>query len=71
MKDFRRLYLTRIADWFDCDVCLEPANFLEPFRKLQSDELADEESLYGVKYNVDLVQAGNGVKYRFEAYEKL
>lgn len=69
MNDLRRLYLTRIFDSFDCDVFLEPENFLDNFRPLNQTELTEAEHLYKVKYNRDFIQASNGVKYRFEAYE--
>lgn len=63
--------MTRIYGSFECDVFLQPANFLDMFRKLPSEQLVGEEKLFGCRYNADLVEASNGIKYKFEVYEKI
>lgn len=70
-NEFERFYLTRVLENFECDVYMEPENFLSFFRKLDSSELEEEEKLYDCEYNKLITEPSNGVRYIFEVYEKI
>lgn len=77
-RKIRRLYLSRISEiTYECDGFLEPANFLDGFRKLSGDELVEMQQAYQVEYNTDIeaIDDKNGherrVKIKLEVYERV
>lgn len=60
-----RIYLTRVFSDVQCDTFLQPANFLDKFRKL--DVVPDKEN-YTVEFNKMLNE--NNLDIIFEVYEK-
>jgi len=67
---FKRLYLTRVFGSFECDVFLEPAEFLNGLIKVDSTSLGREIQDYGCEYNVMKRDPVNGIEYIFEVYQK-
>ena len=68
-SSFGRFFLTRIlADFNECNIFIEPKNFLQSFRKLKDDELVDQSKLFECDYNHKHIE--NGVEYIFEVYER-
>jgi dihydrofolate reductase len=70
-SDFNILYLTRVFGKIDCDVFLRPTNFLDMFRKLETDKLTEDNELYKCHYNVLKKDPDNSLEYIFEVYEKI
>jgi dihydrofolate reductase len=70
--DFNRLYLTRVFGEFECDVFLQPKNFLDSFRRVDdSASLANDAHLYKCDYNEIKKNSGDNLEYIFEIYEKI
>lgn len=67
--DFHRFYLTRVLDYFECDVFIK-ANFLANFRKISEESLKTESDMFKTDYNVIKTDKNNGAKFIFEVYEK-
>jgi dihydrofolate reductase len=64
-----RIYLTRVfSSDSQCDVFLEPANFLESFEKLTSE--TTKENIFDAEFNVIHNDPSNNLEYVFEVYEK-
>lgn len=66
----KRLYLTRVFGDFDCDVFIQPEDFLNNFKKLTNNELIKETSVYRCDYNKIRRDSDTGIEYIFEVYEK-
>ncbi len=67
--DFHRFYLTRVLDYFDCNVFIKE-NFLANFIKVPKDMLEIESKMFKIDYNVIQTDKDNGTKFVFEIYEK-
>lgn len=63
-----RIYLTRVHDNIECDVFMEPENFLDDFKKL---EVVEDEKNYNVEFNTLETEPSNKITYTFEVYEKV
>jgi len=64
-----RIYLTRVYSTdTQCDVFMEPANFLDSFEKLTTDSLAG--NIYEAQFNVTIQEPANDLEYVFEVYKK-
>ena len=64
-----RIYLTRVfSSDTQCDVFLEPANFLESFEKIMHNTL--NENIFDAEFNVPHKDPANNLEYVFEVYEK-
>lgn len=67
--DFKRLYLTRVLANVECDVHIEPKNFLDKFKRVE--EIGDEKDLYQCDYNTLKKDPTSGLEYIFEIYQKV
>ncbi|RNA08255.1 dihydrofolate reductase [Brachionus plicatilis] len=70
-KFFNRFYLTRIFGSFNCDTFIEPKNFLDGFKKVDTSNLEKEEKMFNVTLNMLKSDPITGVSYIFEVYEKI
>ena len=68
---FKTLYLTRVFGHFECDIFLQPQNFLNNFKKLANSELVEQTNQYKCDYNVQKQDSNTGIEYIFEVYEKV
>jgi hypothetical protein len=72
---FPTLYLTRIFGQFECDVFLEPENFLDRFERLEDGDLdgivAKMTSRTRSDFNRVKSDPHNGIQYIFEVYRKV
>ena len=62
-----RIYLTRVFDNVECDVFMEPANFLDSFAKL--DQVEDAQN-FNVEFNTVIKDETSNLEYCFEVYQK-
>ena len=74
--DFHRFYLTRVFGPVECDVFIEPVDFLAGFRRVHEHELAQEAALYQCEYNklkkhTTTDSSSTPLEYIFEVYEKI
>lgn len=67
---FNRFYLTRIFESYNCDRFIEPKNFLDKFKRIEANNLENEEKMFNVEYNKIRIDSQSGEKYIFEVYEK-
>jgi dihydrofolate reductase len=67
--DFHRFYLTRVLDYFECNVFIK-SNFLANFTKITDESLDKESKMFKIDYNVVKTDKTNGAKFIFEVYEK-
>ncbi len=63
----KRIYLTRVFTDVECDTFMEPADFLESFKKLEEIE---DKATFNVEFNEMQSDASSDLKYLFEVYEK-
>lgn len=71
-RAFSRLYLTRVFGQLEpCDTFLEPEDFLARFRRLDTQELLQEERRLQTHFNERRTEAASGLEYVFEVYEKV
>lgn len=62
-----KIYLTRVySDDTECDVFLEPANYLDSFDKIN--DFGD--NIYEAEFNTLIKEPGNNLEYCFEVYQK-
>jgi len=66
----KKLFLTRVFGSFECDVFLEPEDFLKGFTKVESDSLQQETQAYECEYNVMKRDPVSAIEYIFEVYQK-
>ena len=69
-KFFNKFYITRIFKHFDCDVVINPKNFLNiNFSKIEDKNiLKEKEKLFNIEYNVIKKDPLSGIEYIFEIY---
>jgi dihydrofolate reductase len=64
-----RIYLTRVYSDAVCDTFIEPENFLDSFKLLDTNEIFDKDH-FNVEFNTAQVEKSNNIEYKFEIYEK-
>lgn len=66
-KNLDHLYLTHVYKHFECDVFLQPENFLESFDKIEN---FHDFSVEGYEIDKLLVDPDSQVSYRFVVYRR-
>ena len=62
-----RLYLTRVFSDVECDTFMEPADFLDSFKRVED---VPEKAQFNVEFNEIQSELNSDLKYIFEVYEK-
>jgi dihydrofolate reductase len=65
----KRIYLTRVYSDIECDTFMEPDDFLDSFKLLETDEITDKDH-FNVEFNTTQVEKSSNLEYKFEIYEK-